>query len=68
MTTMTTDTFLTPKQVAERLGISVGTLAQWRYLGLNLQYHKFGHSVRYDQCDVNRYIKHSARQGTGEAR
>lgn len=68
MTTMTTEPFLTPKQVAERLGISTGTLAQWRYLGLHLPYHKIGGRIRYDRHAIDRYIKATTRRSTGVTR
>ncbi len=68
MNTMTMEPFLTPVQVSERLGISVGTLAQWRYLGLHLPYHKIGGRIRYDRKVVDRYIKATTRQSTGAAR
>lgn len=45
-------TFLSTNQLAERLGLSPGTLANWRSLGKGPRWVKVGRSVRYRSADV----------------
>lgn len=49
---------LTPKAVAEILGVPVGTLAQWRtHKRFGLAYIKVGAAVRYESADVDAFIQ-----------
>jgi predicted site-specific integrase-resolvase len=48
---------LTPDQVAERLSVSVGTLAGWRSTGTcQIPYIKIGRCVRYKSVDIEAFI------------
>ena len=48
---------LTPKQVSEILGVSVGTLSIWRCLHrYNLPYKKIGRLVKYEAQSVADFI------------
>lgn len=52
------DTTITPQQVAQQLGISNRTLANWRSTGYpNLPYLKLGRCVRYRQSDIDAFLK-----------
>jgi hypothetical protein len=54
---MSHDDLLTPRTVAQMLGISSRTLAVWRCeKRYNLQYVKIGACVRYRRPDVLRFI------------
>lgn len=49
---------LTPRQVAEILGVTVETLNVWRATKrYNLPYTKIGHLVRYRSQDVEAFIQ-----------
>lgn len=48
---------LTPKDAAEILKVSVGTLANWRCTGDGPQYSKVGRSVRYSKEDILAFIR-----------
>ena len=48
---------LTPEQVAELLGVTVGTLAVWRSTGLcQIPYVKIGRCVRYQPQAITDFI------------
>ena len=52
-----TPVLLTPRQVAERLGVAVQTLAKWRCLrATGIPFRRVGRSVRYLERDVSAYI------------
>ena len=56
-TTTLTSTLLTPQQVAERLGVTTGTLAVWRCNGTTqIPYVKIGRSVRYRERDIQTFL------------
>lgn len=55
-----------PKRTAEYLGLSTGTLANWRYQGKYLRYVKVGAAIRYEPNVVMRFKREGIRQGTGE--
>ena len=57
MTSMSTDTLLTTKEVANLTGLSRETLAQWRSQRRGIPYLKMGHAVRYDPADVQAYLE-----------
>jgi predicted DNA-binding transcriptional regulator AlpA len=69
---MTHDDLLTPRKVAQMLGISSRTLAVWRCeKRYNLQYIKIGACVRYRQADVLRFIDqgtHASERGDASVR
>jgi predicted site-specific integrase-resolvase len=48
---------LTPVEVADRLRVSVGTLANWRCRGEGPKFAKFGSRVLYPLSEVERYEK-----------
>ncbi|GIU43598.1 hypothetical protein TUM3794_29650 [Shewanella colwelliana] len=51
------NTLLTPSQVAEFLGITIGTLSVWRCTGrYPLNFIKVGRRVMYRQSDVENFI------------
>jgi hypothetical protein len=56
---METD-WLTPLEVAARLRVHPGTLANWRYMGLGPKFTKLSDRpsspVRYKRSDVNEYM------------
>ena len=57
---------ITPEQVSEQLGVTVGTLQQWRCSGLyNLPYVKAGRLVRYRQSDIDDFINRRVHDHTG---
>jgi excisionase family DNA binding protein len=60
MATQQTDQLMTPRQVAERLGVSEGTLRVWRCNGRypELRYIKLGsRRVRYRPEDIERFLE-----------
>lgn len=50
------DRLLWPDEVAELLGVPVGTLANWRYQGRGPAFAKVGRHVRYRRRDVDAWI------------
>lgn len=52
------DLLLSPTEVAEFLGVTIGTLSVWRCTGrYPLRFVKVGRSVKYRQSDVESFIK-----------
>ena len=51
------DPLLTPEETAERLRISVRTLARWRLEGGGPRYAKLGGSVRYRSSSVDAWVE-----------
>ncbi|MGW0764664.1 helix-turn-helix domain-containing protein [Streptomyces sp. NPDC002676] len=53
--------WLTPREVAARLRVHVGTLANWRYQGVGPKYTKLTDApsspVRYRKTDVDEYMR-----------
>lgn len=48
---------ITPGEAAERLQVSVRTLAKWRSIGYpNIPYSKIGRCVRYKQADIDAFL------------
>ncbi len=64
------DKLLTPKQAGEYLNVSEKTLAnaRWSGIGIKLKFLKLGHSIRYKQSELDRYIEAHTHANTGEAR
>jgi predicted site-specific integrase-resolvase len=56
--------WLTPREVAAQLRVHIGTLANWRYMGLGPKYTKLSElpnsPVRYKQSDVDAYMQRRA--------
>jgi hypothetical protein len=48
---------LTERQVADRLGLCVQTLRNWRFQGRGIPYIKLGSAVRYDEDDLIKTIE-----------
>lgn len=62
-----TETFLSTRQLAEKLDLSEPTLARMRCHGTGPSYKKIGRSVKYRWSDVERWLAACARQSTSEA-
>lgn len=58
---------LNAKQLAEKLGNSVGTLNYWRYMGQGPKFIKIGRNVRYRVSDVEAWLTEQTRQQTETA-
>lgn len=52
---MTTEIFLTAKQLSQRWCLSTSTLERWRWLGIGLPYIKVGGRIRYRLADIQAY-------------
>jgi excisionase family DNA binding protein len=51
------ETMLTPSQVADMLGVSVGTLSVWRTTGrYEVPFIKVGRNVRYKLKDIQAFL------------
>lgn len=50
------DELMTAQEVADVLGLSIGTLANWRSLGMGPAYVKLGGRVRYRVSSVNTWF------------
>lgn len=66
------ETYLTPVDLARRLGVSVDTLARWRCQGIGPLYIKPGGNakqarVRYRLSDIEAWEEASTRANTGHA-
>jgi len=51
--------FLTEKDVARRLNVSVGLVRKWRFHGTGPRYYKFGAAVRYASTHLAEYQQKS---------
>ncbi|MGB3375048.1 MAG: helix-turn-helix domain-containing protein [Microbacterium sp.] len=49
-------TLLTPKQVAEWLGVSVATLSDWRYKQTGPTFTTLGRMIRYEHDRIQEFI------------
>ena len=54
------------KKAAELLGVACSTLARWRTEGSGPVFIKFGHAVRYDVSDLNRWLDENKRRSTSD--
>lgn len=52
--------------IADQLGLTVGSLAQMRYLGTGPRYVKVGRQIRYRQSDIDEWIEANVRTQTGQ--
>jgi excisionase family DNA binding protein len=51
------NTLLTPSEVAQQLGVTIGTLAVWRSTGTcQIPYLKIGRCVRYKSSDIDAFL------------
>lgn len=57
---------LNPVQLAEKICITVGTLAHWRYTGQGPKFIKVGRNVRYRVSDIDAWLNAQTRSQTGE--
>ena len=60
---------LTPQEAADRLGVSTGALAQWRYLGdgKGPEYQRLSpRRIRYRESAIAAFVEASTKQGTAE--
>ncbi|WP_382307362.1 helix-turn-helix domain-containing protein [Herbiconiux sp. UC225_62] len=48
--------WLTEQQCAEKTGIPVGTLRDWRLKKLNLPFSRIGRLVRYSDAEVDEFM------------
>ncbi|WP_299166982.1 AlpA family transcriptional regulator [uncultured Arthrobacter sp.] len=58
---------LTPEDLAQRLGMSVAALSQWRYRGVGPKFIKAGKTIRYRVSDVESWMDAQTRQQSGSA-
>lgn len=49
-----------PEEIADELGIPVGTVYQWRYKGTGPPGYKIGRHVRYRRSDVDAWLEDRA--------
>ena len=54
---------LLPPQVAERVGVTVGTLTNWRCLGIGPPWLKVGFRIRYVESELNAWLPTWERRG-----
>jgi len=54
--TKTVGTLLTPRQVAERLGVQLQTLADWRFRHRGPIFLKVGRLVRYPETQLEAWL------------
>ena len=50
------DCLLAPQEAAKLLGVSVGTIENWRWHGLGPTYVKFGKAIRYQRQALREYV------------
>lgn len=60
--------YLTPAEVAEKLCVNVGTLANWRVVGYGPKFVKFGRKVLYAEREVVAFEKLSEHEDTSDYR
>lgn len=61
------DTYLTPVQTGQQLGLTTGALAQMRYLGTGPKFLKFSaRAVRYRQHDIDEWVRATERRRTDD--
>ncbi|MDN5658548.1 MULTISPECIES: helix-turn-helix transcriptional regulator [Micrococcales] len=59
------DELMTANDVADVLGLSAGTLANWRSLGMGPTYVKLGGRVRYRVSGVNSWVASQEHKSAG---
>lgn len=65
---MSDSPYLLPEQAAERLHVTVGTLANWRGAGKGPRYRKHGSRVVYTQTALDAWSAQQERRSTSEKR
>jgi len=60
--------FLTEKQVAEMMSLSVKTLQRWRLFGEGPEWKKFGTAVRYPADALQAWIANAPHGGASQIR
>jgi predicted DNA-binding transcriptional regulator AlpA len=61
------DKLLTEKEVAEILGVRVGTMQQWRFHKRGPKYYTIGsRTIRYRPADIEAYIKQQTSEEDGD--
>lgn len=58
---------LTPKETAERLRLSHGTLSNWRVQGCGPKFIKMGKKVLYPLAEVEAFEKRQLRENTSSS-
>ena len=53
---LTREQYLNEKQVAERCGLKIRTLQQWRFSSQGPPFRKLGGAVRYPEADLQRWL------------
>lgn len=48
---------MTPEEVADYYGVPLGTIYRWRVTGYGPRAAKIGRHLRYDQAEVERFIR-----------
>jgi predicted DNA-binding transcriptional regulator AlpA len=49
--------YLSDREVAERYGLNVRTLQNWRIFGKGPKFRKFGRSTKYDVRDIEAWLE-----------
>jgi len=57
---------LTPKEAADRLHITTGTLSNWRVRGNGPRYIKFGNKILYPVQELEDFERKSIRSSTAD--
>ncbi len=57
---------ITPRELAQRLNLSVSTLAKWRCYGHGPAYRKIGNRIRYDEDEVAAWLEQLTRRSTSD--
>ena len=57
---------LSPKNVSERLGVSISTLAKWRLDGSGPAFVKVGSRVAYDASMIEAWLASRVRRSTSD--
>jgi hypothetical protein len=60
-------TYLKPVAAAEKIGVTVGTLANWRWKGFGPAYYAIGGMIRYADEEIDTWIA-TGRQAVGTDR
>jgi excisionase family DNA binding protein len=58
------DSYLTPDEVAERMRITRGTLANWRSRGKGPKFIRFGQRILYSEQQISRFIEECVNEKT----
>ena len=57
---------LTPKETAERLRLTIGTLSNWRVQGVGPRFIKLGRKVLYPESEIVAYEQRQLRASTSQ--